>query len=102
VKRLAVEYGIPILSPWQVSREAWRDAQKSSKYTKAALADTSQAERASDIIISLLKSDEDPNVLKCQVLKNRNGAADMEFDLYTDFPTSLVSSQRAHHDLLEV
>ena len=102
VKRLAVEHKVPILSPWQVSREAWREAQKSGQYTKAATADTSQTERASDLMISILKPDDAPNTLKCQILKNRSGESGLQFTLHTDFSTGIVASQTAHNDLLEV
>lgn len=102
VKRIAIEYEVPILSPWQMSRTAWMEAVKSGKYTRASLADTSQAEKTSDVILSILKDDESPNQIKCQILKNRDGESDLSFDLNTDFSTSWVGSSISHSNLLDV
>lgn len=102
VKRIAIEYEVPIVSPWQMSRTAWLEAVRSGKYTRASLADTSQAEKTSDVILSILKDDEMPNAIKCQVLKNRDGESDIDFNLYTDFTTSFVGSTVSHSNLLDV
>lgn len=101
MKTLAVSTSLPIFSPWQISREAWREAQKTGEYTKAALSDTSQAERATDLVMSILKKDDEPDTLKCQVLKFRDGETGLKFDLATDFTTSYIASKLAHHQLLE-
>ena len=90
-KRLAVELNVPILSPWQVSRSAWVQAQEAKQYTKAALSDTSQAEKTSDVVLSILQMDE-PNKLKCQILKARDGEVGAEFELHTDFASNYVSA----------
>ena len=45
--------------------------------------------------MTVLKLDE-PNKIKCQILKNRDGEAGAEFELYVDFASSLVRS----HDQL--
>ena len=111
-KRLAVEVQVPIVSPWQISRMAWneaRDKQRNNSrdlYTRASLSDTSQAEKTSDIIISLFKpNDADGgydssrnNVLRCQVLKNRDGEVGGDFDLTTDFATGMVRSEQVYDD----
>lgn len=99
-KRLAVDKNLPIISPWQMSREAWREAVRVGYYTRAALADTSRAEKDSDLIVSLLKPEDAPNTLKCQILKNRNGEAGIDFTLHTDFSTCYVTSMMQQYQNL--
>ena len=111
-KRLAIEMNVPLVSPWQISREAWNIASgnirnqqgervpATNRYTRASLSDTSQAEKTSDIIVSLFKANDADggsdagrdNLLRCQILKNRDGDVGMQFDLITDFATGWVGS----------
>ena len=100
-KRLAVDRNVPLISPWQLSREAWKEAQKSHSYTKASLSDTSQAEKSTDLIMAILRSDENPSELMCQVLKYRDGEEASQFILSTDFATSHVTSKTEAYDILE-
>ena len=93
-KRMAVELQVPIISPWQISRVAWEAAQHTGAYTKSALGETAQTERASDILLTILAMEEQ-NKLKCQILKNRNGEAGAEFELFTNWASSYVSSDNA-------
>jgi DnaB-like helicase C terminal domain len=100
-KRMATDAhggdGVAVLSPWQISRTAWENAQETLTYTKTALAETAEAERSPDIVISLLRpSDSSRSQLKCQILKNRDGAEGINFDLYTDFTTCLVTDEELY------
>lgn len=88
-KRLAASENVPLLSPWQVSRAAWEKAVDNGQYTRAALSDTSQAEKSSDLILSLLRRD-DEHELQCEILKYRDGEGSLSFTLHTDFATSYV------------
>lgn len=58
-KQLATTFnggtGVPIVSPWQVSREAKNKADSLGYYTSTALADTSEATKTPDIIMSVLE-----------------------------------------------
>jgi len=82
-KQLAVTHdngkGVPIVSPYQVSRKAWEEiiTSKGSKgYRKTCLANSSEAERSADIVMSILKVDKGdsiPTEAKCSVLKYRDG-----------------------------
>ena len=94
-KRLATDAnggkGIPFLSPWQMSRMAWERAVDNGQYTRASLSDTSQAEKSSDLILSLLRTD-DPHRLEARILKYRDGEGQLDFHLNTDFATSYVGS----------
>ena len=98
-KRMANELQIPVLSPWQISRTAWTEAKQTGSYTKSSLSDTSQAEKTSDVILSILALDE-PNTLQCQILKNRDGSAGGDFRLSTDFATCLISAESRMTDML--
>lgn len=79
-KRFATSFdsgrGVAVVSPWQMSRTAWKEAvEAGGTYTLASLSDTAEAERSASQIITLFKS-EDPNEngrLNIQVLKNRGG-----------------------------
>jgi len=100
-KRLAVDLRIPIMSPWQISRDAWKEAQKSGGYDKASLSDTSQAEKSTDLIMSLLRSPDNAAQLICQILKYRDGEELNRFTLATDFTTSLVTTDAAGYSALD-
>lgn len=89
-KRAAVDYNIPLVSPWQTSRVAKEEMERTGNYSITALADSSQAEKSSDIVMALIY-DPDDNRLKCQILKNRDGDADVTFDLTTDFATGRLT-----------
>lgn len=77
--------GVPLLSPWHVNRLAWEKAKEMGYYTKSALAKSSEAERQADVIVSILKPEQESNSLKGSILKNRDGGELPEFWLLSDF-----------------
>ena len=89
-KRTAVDYNIPLVSPWQTSRVAKDEMERNGYYSITSLADSSQAEKSSDVVMALIY-DPDENKLKCQILKNRDGDADVTFDLTADFATGRLN-----------
>ena len=89
-KRLAVEYNIPLLSPWQINREAYARARDSEQYDLTSLSETSQAEKSSDLVLTILKNPDTPSSLKCQILKNRDGEAGAVFNLSADWATCRI------------
>ncbi len=99
-KQLAVTFdngrGIPLVSPWQVSREAKDKADKDGYYTLRSLSDTTNAERSSDIIISTLipqkAYDDRFGNMKAQLLKNRNGLTSAIIDLQVDYATATFTA----------
>lgn len=102
-KQLATTFddgrGLPVFSPWQVSRAAWVKAQEDQYYTTAALAETSEAANTPDLIVSLLEpqnSDERVIPVKSQVLKNRTGSTANNIPVTLDRATSCFSEERAH------
>lgn len=96
-KQLAVTYGegrgLPVVSPWQISRTGRKEAISRGHYSMSDLAETAEAERTPDIIISLLDPEQDDTrgrkvPLKLDVMKNRENARFVHMDLLADFANS--------------
>lgn len=83
--------GIRLISPWQTSRQAWQEAHETGRYTKAALAETSEAERKADLILALLEDRNNMFKLKAQTLKFRDSDV-KDFELNIDYDRCYVGS----------
>lgn len=101
-KRMAVTFnngqGVPLVSPWQINREWFDRAQTVGMYTKSALAETSEAERSPDVIVSLLGPADNTDRVreaKGQVLKARDGETTNSLRIEVDFATCRFSSKGA-------
>lgn len=101
-KQLAATFdngaGVPLVSPWQTNRTKYEQAQQSGYYTLQALSETAEAEKSSDVIISLLRQHADESrvaELRCQVLKNRDGERSSGISLDIDYATCSVRERRA-------
>jgi replicative DNA helicase len=82
--------GVPVITPWQVSRNAKELADREKTYSMSAMAETAYAERYADVVIGLLEP-KDPQrytTLSCSVLKNRDGEKSPGFDIDVDYATS--------------
>lgn len=84
--------GVPGITGYQVSRQWWEEAQRTLYYTLLCLAETSEAERNADLVVSLLRPPGVENEALIQVLKNRDGATLEPTPMRTDFATTLVTS----------
>jgi hypothetical protein len=112
-KQLAATYrdglGVPLISPWQMSREGWKAARPPAGrgfYTLADLGDTHEASATADTIITLLE-DDGPGLgddggrrvrLRAGLLKNRDGerhSGDNSVSLTADYATSWFSAGTA-------
>lgn len=97
-KHMAVSFnegkGIRIISPWQTSREAWRKAVDTGRYDKSSLAETSEAERRADLIVSMLEHPDTPTKLKVQTLKFRDGTP-ADFELDVNYNTCYIGSDNS-------
>lgn len=99
-KLLAVNFdsgrGVPIMSPWQVSRDARTQAENLGMYTSRALSETAEATNSADLIVSLLaptdNSDREADVTM-QILKNRDGETANGLVVHVDYATSAFSSR---------
>jgi len=94
-KQLATTFndgaGVPFVSPWQVSRTARREAERTGFYSPDALSETAEASNSADLIISLLApldhtGREAP--LRMQVMKNRDGERANAIEVHVDYATS--------------
>jgi archaellum biogenesis ATPase FlaH len=88
-KTMAVGYnngqGVPLLSPWAMSQTAFRDATKNGHYQLANLAETSEAEKSSDQILSMLRVVDVPGEVRMQFLKVRDDDLPEAFNLAVDY-----------------
>lgn len=82
--------GVPVLSPWAMSQTAYRDALKAGGYTLTNLAETSEAEKSPDIILTMLRDPTRANEVKMQFLKNRDGERMSLGTLRTDYRSTFI------------
>jgi len=77
--------GVPVVSPWAMSRDAYKEALRTGFYTLANLAETAEAEKSSDQIWSMLRFEEQKTEVKMQCLKMRDGDPPAPFTLETAY-----------------
>jgi replicative DNA helicase len=97
--------GVPLVSPWQVSRAARDEAARVGYYTSKALAETSEATNSADVIISILREENQDSRyadLKGQILKNRDGETAASLIYKVDYATSYFQSQNVSASLQNV
>jgi replicative DNA helicase len=109
-KELAATYcdgrGVPLLSPWQISREGQRAARERGHYLLQDMAESPEARTTGDVVLSLMAPAEFGGgrdvVLELSVLKNRDGAARVgtgaTIKLRTDYATSYFAAQGGSMD----
>ena len=112
-KQVAATYqdglGVPLLSPWQVRREARDEAFKRGGYVLSSLSETAEASNTPDVVLGLLEPDSDDSrgravPLKLSALKNRDGERGGEpIGLTADYATAYFApagSGTSHEDLI--
>jgi hypothetical protein len=82
--------GVPVISAYQTTRQRRDEARRTGRYTLDSLAETAEAERSADLVMSLLMMEDDARELSAQVLKYRDGAKLSEWILEADFDRSLL------------
>jgi len=101
--------GVPVLSPWQVRREARDSASKRGYFTLNDLSETAEASNRAHVVMSLLEPDTDDSRgrdvrLKLSVLKNRDGERGGEpIELRADYATAFFAPAgpgTGHEDLI--
>jgi replicative DNA helicase len=83
--------GAPFVSPWQVSRAARVEAEKTGHYTLNATSETAETSNSADTIISLLAPLDNESrrcKVKGQVMKHRDGEKANSIEMLVDFATS--------------
>lgn len=115
-KHVAVDYrhglGVPLVTPWQVSRAGYEAARERGFYLTGDLSETKEAENSADVLISLMAprdySGGRLTELLCSLLKNRDGearfGASNSINLTADYATSYFTarSTSAGQSLLEM
>lgn len=93
--------GVTIVSPWQVSRDARDKAMQIGMYTRASLAETSEATNTPDVIVSLLAPEEKARKVDLvgQVLKHRDGETINGLQIAVDYATSTFTSKQGFASL---
>jgi replicative DNA helicase len=83
---------VPLLSPWQITQDAFKIAADLGHYSLRSLAETAEAVRSPDVIMTLLRTPEHPKRAKMQLLKTRDGADIFDpFDLEVDYRNAYLT-----------
>lgn len=96
-KMLAVGFdhgrGVPIVTPWQASRDEWEKAVENGRYGDSAWAKTSEIENSADLIWWLLQTDDlkKKRQILSGVSKNRRGHVPEPFMLVENFDCGLIA-----------
>lgn len=86
--------GVPLVSPWQMSISAYTNALDLGQYTlHKSLADTSEAQKTPDVVLSLLRSEMQPKRATLQILKARNADLPQPIELRVDYRNSWLEEQ---------
>jgi replicative DNA helicase len=99
-KELAIDYEVPVASPWQVNREGRRELKSAGVYGLQHLAVSQEASNTSDIVLGLADLDQDSTggtrvQLDLAVMKNRDGERGAQLQLTADFRTSCYTLRNA-------
>jgi len=88
-KRLArthTNLGLPVISPYHINRELYKKAKDGSgNYDLSGLASTSEAERQTDIVISLWQDEQNPQEIRLDILKMRDGRTGAQIRMGVEF-----------------
>lgn len=84
--------GVAGVTGYQTSRTTWEQAKLLGYYGLNCLAETAEAERNADVVISLLRMEGVEREALLQLLKNRDGSPLEPTPMVTDFATTLVTS----------
>jgi replicative DNA helicase len=94
--------GVPFLSPWQINRDGRSSADTSGYYSFNDMADTSEAEKLSDVLITLFRNDEDTGRFaegNLQILKARDGVRTRDLPITIDYATSTFTAKHGLSDI---
>lgn len=82
--------GIPLISPWQVTRAQKEIADKLGYYTTLALSETKESTNSADVIASFLEPPQQTRFSKLSgaIIKNRDGAQSGVVEIDVDYATS--------------
>lgn len=87
--------GVAVVSPWQIRQQDYKAALTTNGYTLASLADTSEAEKTPDVIVTLLRPNPNASEANVQVLKNRDGPVLGPSPVHLDYRCSYIGTGAA-------
>jgi len=90
--------GVPIVTPWQVSREGYRSKKATGAYDLLDVAETKEAADTADLVIALIDPASDDTrgravPITASVIKCRDGERNFSAELTADFATSFFDSR---------
>ena len=78
--------GVPIISPYQISREGHKNLGTDiRRYKLTDLSSSSEAERSPDLVVSLIPQDDSTDRLSLHIMKQRDGETGREFEVGIEF-----------------
>lgn len=89
-------FGVPFVSPWQVSRDARKQAESLGMYTTAGLSETAEATNSADVLVSMLAPTDNTNrraEVTMQVMKNRDGETANGLLVEVDYATATFAAR---------
>ena len=90
--------GVAVVSPWQIRQADYKTALTTNGYTLASLADTSEAEKTPDLIVSMLRPSPTAQEAMMQVLKNRDGPVMAPSLVHLDYRCSYIGETASGGD----
>lgn len=85
--------GVPLVSPWQIKRESFIDALRTGYYGLGALSDTTEAEKSSDQIITILRQPEVKDEATLHFLKMRDNEIPDPVSVRIDYRNSFFTDK---------
>jgi hypothetical protein len=83
--------GLPIISPWAMTRTGFHEARDKREYSLASLSDTSEAEKSPDILMWMLAFPNEPGKVNAGFLKTRDSDLPPNFELDVDFKSTYLA-----------
>jgi replicative DNA helicase len=97
--------GVPLVSPWQLSRTARDNAERTGMYNTQALSETAEASNSPDLIASLLAPMDNENrhaTVKMQLMKARDGERANTIEVDVDYATSRFTPKGQSGDQMDL
>lgn len=88
--------GVPILSPWQITREAQEAVTRLGRMTSAALSDTSESTKSADQIWAIIRDEDNSSSMSLQCLKMRDDAIPPIQSVAIDFSSTYIGNHTAN------
>lgn len=88
-------HGVAIISPWQINREGYEHALVSQEYQINHLAQTSEAEKTADWIVSMFQDQDRKNEVYFKMLKTRDSSFGPKEKVMVDYRNAYFGTSAA-------